>query len=364
MGIPNGLNPLGRTSRPTGDGTEGNPFLIYTPLDLYNIQNNYTAFYKIMNDLDLSSGYPGAPYWKGIGGYSPSTLWFTGGLDGGNNTVYNVKMNTGASCVGFINYTRGAILKNINIVCDVNIPNIGQGASIGGLVGEYNATSGEATISNCHVSGSVISNNANAGTGGFIGNLTGYSNSYIVIDKSSFYGTVNGTLNYVGGLVGYMGSLPLSVTNCWVQGQITGQKNCGGLLGYSYLTASGVLNNCYARGTVGYSGTGNNYHGGAVGYTNVGNYSNSYFQGNVNLNVATAGGFSGRTTYTTAQRLWHASNKTDTNLNATPNAGAYLLGDKTLEELFGPDYAAVWARDPAGIINDGYPYLIDNPPHA
>jgi hypothetical protein len=109
------------------------------------------------------------------------------------------------------------------------------------------------------------------GTGNFIGGLVGYkqkgfvSHCYSISDISG--------LKYVGGLVGE--NWNGNVSNCYSTGDVNGVSNVGGLVGENW---KGNVSNCYSTGDV--NGVSN--VGGLVGYNYFGGVSNCYSTGDVN----------------------------------------------------------------------------------
>jgi hypothetical protein len=104
-----------------------------------------------------------------------------------------------------------------------------------------------------------------------VGGLVGF-NYKGTVSNSYSTGNVTGESYFVGGLVGfnYYGN----ISNSYSTGNVTGGKHdVGGLVGKNY---KGAVSNSYSTGNV----TGNKRVGGLVGYT-YGNISNSYSTGNV-----------------------------------------------------------------------------------
>jgi len=128
--------------------------------------------------------------------------------------------------------------------------------------------------------GAIISNlaleavNVN-GTGDYVGGLVGYNRGSITSSYSN--GTVSGH-EEVGGLVGYNRG---SITSCYSTGSVTGSKNIGGLVGHNY---QGSITSCYSTGTV----SGHEEVGGLVG-SNSGSITSSYSTGPVAGNERVGG---------------------------------------------------------------------------
>lgn len=90
-------------SRMTGTGTSGDPFLIYTPLDFYNVRNNLTAYYKLANNLDCSQ-----LEWSPIATANTSTKTFRGYFDGNGKIIKGIRY-TGSRYVSIFGNVGGSI---------------------------------------------------------------------------------------------------------------------------------------------------------------------------------------------------------------------------------------------------------------
>ena len=260
-----------------GDGSEENPFIIVTPKQLEAMNYCLFAYYKLGADIDLEA----YENWMPIG---DNVYQFTGGLDGDEYKITNLKITGESDYRGLFGYSLGK-LKNIKLE-NVNI----EGKQyVGGLVG-YNKA-GE--IENCYVKGVVagatevgglvgrleagnITDSYSiapvSGSGSSVGGLVGYSNNSSSIIKNCYTTeTVAGTGDYVGGLVGYNKS---NITLCYTTGAVVGQNSyVGGLLGAN----AGTVNQSYAVGNV--TGT-NSYVGGFIG-SNSGPITDCYETGEV-----------------------------------------------------------------------------------
>lgn len=123
--------------------------------------------------------------------------------------------------------------------------------SVGGLVGDISG----GTIENCYATGDVYATLSDpySGAGGLVGDALNCTikNCYAASD-------VTGSGDHVGGLVGRLsGSI---VENCYTDSDVTGMSEIGGLVGDA---ANGsIIKNSYAAGTV--AGTGDHV-GGLVG---------------------------------------------------------------------------------------------------
>lgn len=193
------------------------------------------------------------------------------------------------------------------------VRNVGM---VGGSVsGSYNYVGGlvgfnSGTVSNAYTTGSVSEIGGGESVGGLVGRNVGtVSNSYATGTVSASYATGSNGGIFVGGLVG--GNLGL-VSNSYATGSVTGNYAVGGLVGLNNeAIGGGTVNNSYATGKV--IGGGESV-GGLVGFNNA-TVSNSYW--NINTSGQTTSG--GGTGLTTAQ-MKTASNFTGFNFTTTPGA--------------------------------------------
>lgn len=209
-----------------GDGSSETPWQITTAEQLAalaayvnagNGSATYNKYYKLMNDINLSS----YSNWPRIGNYASVSdeRTFRGKFDGNDKVVRNLTISNPSNYSGLFGYTMYATIKNIGVEnCYVN-----GDMDVGGLVGRSDYT----LISNSYATGSVGGNNS----------------------------------TYTGGLVGY--NISADISNSYATCSVYGRHHIGGLLGFCY---SGTISNCYATGNV--SATEDNI-GGLVGRTMV-----------------------------------------------------------------------------------------------
>jgi filamentous hemagglutinin family protein len=262
--------------------------------DLQGIAGNLTGYYALGSDIDASA----TSAWNTGAGFTPigaDTPGFTGIFNGLGHVVRNLYINAPAATnVGLFGYTGSSKVSNVGVVnatvTGANRSGILIGMSystvlnsfssgsisgatvIGGLVGYI----GGGSVSTSHSSANVN------GTGNYVGGLVGRSN--YDIDRSFATGTVFSAGDYVGGLVGRIfGSLSQSYAIGNVQST---SSYVGGLVGYN----AGSVSDSFATGKV----TGGTNKGGLIGY-NGGTSSNSYWNTTTSGLVTSSGG-SGLTT--------------------------------------------------------------------
>ena len=138
----------------------------------------------------------------------------------------------------------------------------------GNYVGGVVGYNSSGTVTNCAFSGSVSGNN-------YVGGVVGLNRGSVINCTNT--GSVKGSGIYVGGVVGWNSS-DANVTNCYNTGAVSGPdsgsgNSVGGVVGCN----SGIVTNCYNTGSVTSSGS---PVGGVVG-DNGGSVENSYNTGAV-----------------------------------------------------------------------------------
>lgn len=111
-----------------GDGTSANPYQIETAAELQSIQNDLSAHYILMNDIDLTG-----VRWTPIGSISAG---FFGELDGNGHTISNLNLSSTAQSAGlFRSLTSGATIKNLRLEdCHVDSTSLWCGCLVGSIV--------------------------------------------------------------------------------------------------------------------------------------------------------------------------------------------------------------------------------------
>ncbi|MCG6190685.1 GLUG motif-containing protein, partial [Maribellus maritimus] len=289
-----------------GDGSKGNPYLIATPLQLYNVRNDLKAHYRQVADIDLSV----YPNWLPIGGNNNP---FKGTYDGNGFTISNLTIESNPTqYAGLFSYTDSAKVYNIRLD---SLTIINVEVYSGGLTGYANAS----TFTDIVISNDSINNNCTSGgvagysvnsaynrcsTNGYIenvsrsyysegaGGLIGYSTADTIHDCHS--SAIVSGYSYIGGLIGHV--LEGKITNSSATGNIRpSSSTSGGFIGYS---KDCNISFCFASGDIITDETKLSYAGGFVGRMNSGNLAkNCYATGNLNsgtsYNNAYIGGFCG-----------------------------------------------------------------------
>ena len=231
------------------------PFRITDCQMLQNIQNNLTADYKLIKNIDCSDtvNWNDGKGFKPIGNRSDKYCQpygssgrctgvlpnaFSGTFDGNGYNITNLYINRTEYEIGMfaVSYGPSTKIKNVKLIN----ANIKSGTLSGGLVGTaYHGTK----IYNISIKGSVEGNTA----GGIVGNCRDCG-----IYSSGFDGSVYGK-HTAGGVVGNMagGYMPHPMTptiqNSYAQGSVYGQSISGGLIGW---TCFGYVRYSYAAASI------------------------------------------------------------------------------------------------------------------
>ena len=280
----------------SGSGTVPDPYEITTCLELQEIEDNLSANYELLNDVDCSS----ISNFRRLGGcvgtcvVGGDDLPFSGEFNGNGYTISDVTMiNLTTTDEGwglFGNLENGSI-SNISLSnAFINV----TGNYVGSLVGSSSSSS---SVNGSYSSGLVTGIN-------YVGGLVGSSSSSSSVNGSYSSSTVTG-IEYVGGLIG--GSFSSSVFNSYSSSSVTGIDYVGGLLGLSFLSS---VFDSYSSSDV----NGNRSVGGLVGVNFNSNVYNSFSVGNVNAsNFSNSGSFIGVfTSVTLTNNYWN-------NVSGNPN---------------------------------------------
>lgn len=268
----------------SGNGTESDPYLIYSATQLYqmnNFLNQSGVVFKLMTDIDLSDFIAenfNDEGWTPIG--SSSSNSFQGKFLGNNHKITSLTINKpNKDYIGLWGYVSNATISDLKLECQ----NISGQNYVGCLVGQ----SEESTISGISVTNTEIHASSS-----YLGGIIGYANK-TSLNNCSYVGKVVGT-EKVGGAIGYFGDATISNvkstanveatcvvggligigrkfkgTNCKVLGNIQGVETIGGCIGFipsvdneSKSTPSSSLSSFSHKGEIVNSG---NNTGGVVG---------------------------------------------------------------------------------------------------
>ena len=201
-----------------GSGTQSDPYIITTPAELQEINNDLDAYYKLGNNIDLSN----INNWQSLGSDS---AYFSGVFDGNGFIISNLISST-----SLFGYVSGNV---INLACDSF--EISSSTSSGSIVWHLTSTG---ILSNCFVSNSILTMSSQDSNVGFdVGGIVGTLNGGSIINCYSVNVRVSNTASYcnIGCIVGALNGG--SITNTYVyDSELFGYDNnprVGGINGYS-----------------------------------------------------------------------------------------------------------------------------------
>jgi hypothetical protein len=343
------------------------------------IAANTSGYFALARDYDAKEDAP----------YTASPVYVLyGALNGLGHAISNLKIQSTETCAGFIAFLVGGTapsvanltLSQIDLTQTVsgnnNPPNGvgglagysqgaishvrvtghvhgGDGANAGGIVGWQTTGPGLGPIWDSSVN-VVVS----AGQSSLAGGIVGYD-LYGNLQRDAAAGRIEeGDGGYAGGLVGYAQWDFGNIADSWSSARVTGSI-AGGLVGW----ADGVftLADNYASGAV--SG-GGGLIGQNTGLESSGNtIVRSYARGRVHGGGVT-GNDDGTGAYTNV--YWdmdtsHVTNPVKGVGNIPNDPGITGLSDAQLKSALPAGFdPGVWGQSPG--INNGYPYLLANPP--
>jgi hypothetical protein len=284
---------------------------------------------------------------------------YMGGLAGRSATpaaIVNASANTAVSGVKF-SYVGGLVGLNTGTIAGASAAGTAGGnglnMSAGGLVGSNDAND---LIEDSHSSVTV-----NAPRGINVGGLIGVSSGG-TIERCSATGNVTAK-NVVGGIVGLFDDAGI-IDSSFATGTVTGSLFAGGIVGSSLATTKIV--NSYATGAVTVTGANKSRVGGLAGTFDGDAIQTSWSSAAVSGGGRVGGVVGEIETATAASVYWDIDTSGVSNpAQGAGNAASFpgLAGLTTaqfksgLPSGFDP---AIWSES-AGI-NNGYPYLIANPP--
>lgn len=299
-----------------GDGSSAHPYLISTCTQLQAMKQHLSAEYQLTQDVDCSetaTWNANVDEWQGgvVGGtlipdpYPTTTHTsitinnngyfgfkpvgdaghpFTGVLHGNGKKIKNLWIFRKTSeNNGLFGVMTGATIEQLTL----------ENASIvgGNATGAFAGVASGGSINHVTSSGSMVRAYLAYYGGGIVGNLVDDG----IIDYATVTGgTVHGSGNIIGGLIGYMQSGTLSHSSS--SANVDGGYDIGGAIGHmdngtvsdTVVTGTATSNRSeYVVVKTGYNA------GGFVGYMSSGTITNSHATGNVSSSGYYAGGFVG-----------------------------------------------------------------------
>lgn len=189
---------INETFRTKHEGSSSdNPIFIYTIADFMKLDDDYNAYYKLVNDLDFSE----------VTDFTPVFLSraFTGSFDGDGHTLKNISINKRHTYVAIFGRNSGTI-KNLNIEnMNINLTGTAQSSQYIGILAARNT----GTIDNVTVKESTITTYFSLSGTVRIGGLVSYSESGSKINNSNVdvsfdITSISRTEYNIGGLAGQL----------------------------------------------------------------------------------------------------------------------------------------------------------------
>jgi gliding motility-associated-like protein len=271
-----------------GTGTSDDPYQISDWRHLYNIRENISSHFVLLNDLDENSDdysvYASASAnenkgWEPIQGICTDFdlgicydyEGFYGVFEGNGYSIKKLNINRPSERVGLFSViVNNGEVKNLSLV-DFNIIGFHGGSLAGSMI---NASGSKIHLLNTSISGSNH-------MGGLVGILEGGS----IISECSSSGAVSGSGQQVGGLAGTVDNA--QIINSYSSASISGVNLVGGLAGQ---VSSTPITNSYSTGNVIVT---QDAGGGLIGYISGGSVENSYSSGQVSGSGTAQGGLIG-----------------------------------------------------------------------
>ena len=347
-----------------GSGTSGDPYQIATALQLDSVRNHLSSHYILTANIDLSEYSD----WIPIGDNSNP---LTGNLDGNYKTISNLTIITASkSTCGLIGICQDNI-KNLTIKnANINIASFSyyifcfgvlSGASFTGLIqnvkishpiirisgngyanlAAFIGTSNSTDIRRCSVDSlDMICNSSSANTGSIVGGQWGGGASG-ARDITETYATGDITVsqnNMTAGFIGYKNVS--SIINCY------SRVNIHVINQFSYTGLAGFVNNFSADSCK------NSYSAGILQTLTAGGHKSGFID--YNIGYAANTNYFDSTTAGTSVDNFQGGSGGSANAKSTTQM-------KTQATFSGWDFVNIWKIDPN--VNNGYPYLRNNPPN-
>lgn len=226
-----------------GDGTAGSPFQLSTAEEIDSVRRHLDSNFILSNDVDINSYLTG-------NGWNPIDD-FNGVFDGNSNAIQNIWITSGTSYTGLFGENTGGSISDLGLV--IHSTGILGADRTGGMIGEL---ARDGVVSRCYVTGGDVATNV-AGSASRTGGFVGYITSGTITESFSTV-NVGGTAlmgasiaDRIGGFVGGIGADLGGITDCYAIGDVSGDADTGGFLGW----ASGsvdplLLSSLYSSGNV------------------------------------------------------------------------------------------------------------------
>lgn len=270
-----------------GAGTESDPYQITNADELFEVRNDLSACYKLMNDVDLKQWIQEDNPTQGWSPIGNKDTPFQGSFNGNNKVIKGLYIKRATmDNVGLFGFVLQTTIKNLALLTPVVIGNDNVGALVGNspLVIDGNTSlEHHCNIENIVILGGIISGNNYVG--GVVGRTEIDNNVRGSVNIIGCYNTatVKATGDYCGGICGSANGLAyytdiyvkIAIHDNLFMGVVSGRSCIGGILGrkhtrtynYSYYSSATECLRNIAGGTI----RGESNIGGIIGYYLPGN---------------------------------------------------------------------------------------------
>lgn len=235
-----------------GDGSEKNPYLISSDLDLVELsdlveksRNTFSGkFFRMTNDISLINIKNYRPIGNNFDRTPESEGYlrpFSGTFDGGNHTVSDLNMSRSFnSFCGLFGIVNGATIKNITVSKSKIYAQYGVAAVVGVALGST-------VIDNCHTTASVEISNERFYAAGICGGFL-QDGEGLITDCTNL-ATVRGKWGMSAGILASNDQPGLRIQRCGNQGAITDENSyVGGIVASTSKAIS--ITDCYNTGEI------------------------------------------------------------------------------------------------------------------
>ncbi len=208
-----------------GSGTEEDPYQISNVHQLQEMNDDLSAHYILMNDIDASETreWNNKKGWEPIGSFvqSYAGISFTGSLDGQDNAIHDLYINRpDRMYVGLFGCVcNGAVIKNLSIK-NADITAVHDAGILAGRIYVFDRFS-EIKIEDCSVSGYI---------------------SFQYLESLNFGG-------FCGSILAEYGTS--RIYHCYSNADVIGDKAAGGFCGINEsINGTSIIEECYSTGIV------------------------------------------------------------------------------------------------------------------
>ena len=222
---------------------EDNAIEIRTIAELYNINNNMSGNYKLMNDIDMTQDTAVGGDWDFMGnGWEPigsngvyGKTAFKGTFDGNGHIIIGMRINRIKTPSGAGTIYLGLFANNAGTIQNLGIDDtsvVSKGHYTAGI-----CANNSGTLLNCYNEAEILSP-----SGYYSGGICAYNSG----DISNCYNNADvSSSDYSGGICAYNSG---DISNCFNKANVSSCKCSGGICGLS--CGIGTISGCYNNGNI------------------------------------------------------------------------------------------------------------------